>query len=285
LAKLKATTEQGPWHRGDLECDELALEPKRFVPNSEGLLRLWVHPGPDGRPPRGTYVLGLDLALGLAGDSSSNSAIVGIDAISGSQVCEFITAAMDGTKMAEYATILARWFWNAQINFERNGGGGSAFAKRIWRDRIYDNLYYLKEDNGKRKKVPGVHYSAPAPKYTFLTALSGAMSTGDFLPRSGIFLKECSEFYFKDSIVVHRGEQDTQNDASKRDAHGDVVIGAAMAWMAAAEIQDVWRQKDERGGAEETTLSLEEAPLGSYARRMLERRHGEEKQGSWLAFR
>lgn len=291
LARLRDSVIQPPHKVGELTFDELNYRPKDFVSSPAGRLKLWCPIGPDGRPPRSKYVAGSDLAMGTGGDHSSNSTIVVIDAVSGCQVAEFVTNTMNGTQMAEYVTALAQWFWNALVNFESVGPGGQDFYNRIFGDKLYAYLYWGRNlETKKRNPRPGFYFNKATVKHTFLTDLSAAMSKGDFIPRSEVLLKECPQFEIRNvgagSKVVHVGEQSSMDEAGKGEAHGDVVIGAAMAWMASRSIQDLWAGKDLRPGENPAReLPPDEIPRDSYAGRRKAHQAAIAAEGSWLNFR
>lgn len=282
LDRLRGTVIQPPHAKGELTFDEHSLEPKSFVGSESGRLSLWTPVGADGKPPLSKYALGSDLSVGTGGDSSSNSTIVGIDYISGSQVLEFVTNRLSGGEMAEYMTALAKWFHGAIINWENMGPGGSAFHERIIGGGLWGHLYYERDnETHKLSKRPGYYHNSPDKKYQFLSLLSNAMDLGDFIPRSEVLIKECTQFEMKAGKVVHIGEQDTMDEAGKGAAHGDVVIGAAMAWLAARDLMTPWSdpKRDPKRDVEPAEL-----PRGSYAYRRHEADQLKRNENSWLNF-
>jgi hypothetical protein len=290
LYRLRNTVMLPPTKRGELRFCPMTLKPERFIEGSGGRLRLWCAIGADGRPPAGKYCLGLDLALGSAGDSSSNSAIVGIDAISGSQVLEFVTNQLDGGKMAEYTTALATWFWDAEVNFEWNGPGGVQFYNRIVGDKLYPHLYYSRDLlTNKRAPKPGMYHNKADVKYGFLKDLADAMSLGDFLPRSEILVRECEQFEVvaegNSSKVVHVGERSSMDEGGKGEAHGDVVIAAAMMWMSASGLLKRWQDAHPDKPKMEREVPPEEIHENSFAGRRLAREGRARREESWLDFR
>lgn len=282
VQRLRQTTVCPPVATGELIYDSLTYEPEHFLKVPEGRLRLWLPIGPDARPPVSRYALGLDLAMGGQTEWSSNSAVVGMDLISGHQVCEFITNALDGREMAELTTALAKWFWGAVVNFDATGPAGSAFYRRICQDGLWGNLYYGIDPRGKRRANPGSASYTAAYKLNFLTALAAAMELGNFVPRSEMLLKECLQFEIRHEKAEHVGERNTTNEGAKGAAHGDVAVAGALCWMAAQQVfQDWGPERAHQRSLETVELPPEEIPRECYAARRLAAQLAEGRRRDW----
>lgn len=282
VTRLRQTTVCNPSATGELVFDALTCEPEHFLKIQEGRLRLWIPMGPDGRPPVSRYCLGLDLAMGGQTEWSSNSAVVGMDLVSGHQVCEFITNALDGYQMAELATALAKWFWGAVVNWDATGPAGSQFYRRICQDGLWGNLYYEMDLKGKRRSTPGAASYTGVYKLNFLTAFAAAMEMGNFVPRSEILLKECLQFEIRREKAEHIGERNTNNEGAKGAAHGDVAVAGALCWMAAQQVFAQWGpDRAKNRTLEMTDLAPEQVPQECYAARRLARQSAERRPKSW----
>ena len=253
-----------PYGRGILYYDEETLDPD-FNETEDGPLRLWCHRNANNEPlASGQYVVGCDIAAGLAGSYSSNSVAVVMDRVTNEQVAEYATNSLRPEVFADYVISLCRWYRSAYLIWEMNGAPGGAFTRQVL-DRAYPNIYYRNVENRaykKKTKNPG-WYSNEKNKLAVLSNLSNAIQSGEMTIRSDKLLDECRQYVYKDGKVVHSRSVKTQDDSSKGQAHGDRVRAAAICWHAVRERPPLPVDRE---------FGEEEAPHGSIAWRLKERK-------------
>tara|TARA_B100000519_G_scaffold199699_1_gene211443 strand:+ start:1669 stop:3501 length:1833 start_codon:yes stop_codon:yes gene_type:complete len=225
-----------PFSTGFLYYDEETLEPE-FNETEKGPFALWGHRDSTNRPVKtGNYVVGCDIASGLGGSYSSNSVMVVIDTVTGSQVAEFATNTLRPEAFADLVIAACKWFNNAYLIFELNGSPGGSFKMQLL-ERCYGNIYYRTVENKSYKKKtqnPG-WFSTDKNKLAVLSQMSAAVESGEFVIRSESLLDECREYVYQNGKVVHSKSVNTKDDSAKGQAHGDRVIAAALAWHAAKD--------------------------------------------------
>ena len=238
-------------------CDAETLEPLTER-SAEGQLRVWGFVDSEGLPVKNrSYVVGCDICAGTAGSYTSNSVAFVLDQLTKEQVGEFVCNDLPPDDFADITISICRLFNNAKLNWEINGPGAS-FSKQIFK-RGYTNLYYRDVEQinyRKKQKKPG-WMSNPQNKIAALLELSNAIKSGELKVRSNKFLDEMKQFVYKDSQIVHTKSKNAEDDAEKGQTHGDRVIAAAVAWMAAKDSPTPTKEPKPR-----------EAPYGSMAYRM-----------------
>jgi hypothetical protein len=240
------------------------------VEGREGELKLWRRPDGEGKMPRSIYVVGADVAAGTAGDYSSNSVAFVIDRMTGEQVCEWVSNSTNQTKFAYVLAALGRWFHDALIIPEAN------FAAPLMKVLVetigYENVFIREvEIVGIHKKTnkPGFWMLNDDVKLALFEAMQAAMATGAFTPRSSAFLEECPEYEWDNGKIIHVGSKNSQDEGSKGKAHGDRVIGGALAWHACDNEPII--------GEEAEAAAL---PLGCMAARLKEYDERQERENS-----
>jgi len=228
--KLMAMMVLEPFVVGDMDAD--SFEDPKWHPSSRGRLKLWFHPGDDGKPPPSKYVIGHDIATGKGGSQSSQSCASVWDAVTGEKVAEFLDNKITPTTFARYAAQLGKWFYNAKLIWG-SLGPGSDFGKTLVEDCQYGNVYFRLEEgkvNKKRTKKYGYPESGEYRETLFSTYFD-ALDTHRIINRSRQAVEELAQYIFgPDGSVQHceaiQREQDPEN-AGK--LHGDIVIADAMA--------------------------------------------------------
>lgn len=212
-----------PWHEG-------TMHDGKFVEVPGGKLELWFDLLPSGLPPAGRYGLGVDVATGSQGESSTPSCISVVNLDTGEKVAAYKDRTLDEQELANMAHALAVWFHGAAVNWEQAGPGAS-FKKQLVDVRRWNRLYR----NPERKKIFGklsdqVGYALTKESKRFmLTAYRAALSSGRFLNRSKSALRETLEFIYDGEDIVH-SSQLTKNDPLQVGVnHGDEVIADALA--------------------------------------------------------
>ena len=197
----------------------------RFDLLDQGPLSLWMTLDETGKPPRGRYFLGCDIARGDA-EYGSNSVICGINQMTREQVLEYVTAIMEPKELAALAVALARWLGNAVIGWEENGPG-APFGRSVLMEHQYTNVYEeLRYDRKSRKRAskPG-WWSSPASKENLFSEISSSVQREEVIVRSSEMLRESHQYVRKDGKIVHA-------TAGSDPTHGDRVIGFGVCLLA-----------------------------------------------------
>lgn len=232
-----------PYHRGRLTFDPETLEPT-FHEDSEGPLLLWVNLTHDGEPPLGRYAQGSDVSMGTAGAFSSLSTTEGFNSNTGEQAYEFTSREMKPEAFGRYNIALAKWFHNAIMNWEANGPG-QGVTTEVQRFH-YGNAFQreTKEEHGPKVTAKlGTHMQNNKIDVmggwgTGAEGFADAVESRKCIIRSAELLKECGEYVFKAAAggrvtIAHISDTKNKGSAGGKD-HGDRVVGAALAWLAAA---------------------------------------------------
>jgi hypothetical protein len=167
LENLQNTMCLPPRHVGDILFDLNPIEMnERWSQRPGGEIQIWcgLVPGTWRPPNERSYVIGADIASGLAGPSSSNSVLDVTDCLTCEQVAQFASPRIQPDKLAWTALALAKFFCNgttpARIIPEVNGTWGGTFVKTL-RELGFSNFYLRESDEmdvtRKRKKKIGFY--------------------------------------------------------------------------------------------------------------------------------
>lgn len=199
-------------------------------------LKLWCELGYDGFPSWATnYSIGADIGYGVG---ASNSTLSVLDCTSGRKVAELVDNKTSPDGWARIAVALCRFFGGqmgaAFLAWEANGPGG-IFGKAVL-DLAYNHIYYHRDelqDDAKESRRHGWH-SSKQSKAIILGEYSRALNRGEMINPSREALDECLEY-----IIYENGdigvESLVEKSAAEREAHGDRVIGDALAWRGREE--------------------------------------------------
>jgi len=242
-----------PLLTGRLQFDEDEPENIDLMSFEEGegfRLDLWVPlQGDYNLPPPSKYVIGIDIATGTGGDTTSNSVIEVFDVATRTQVAEFADNTVPPEKLAELAIAICYWFGQGDCEtymiWEKNGPG-IRFTNEIMR-MAYPYVYYSKGGDEQRhyaKKTdkPGYHTSDVS---LTLTPLISSMCASDATFYSKALCEECAHYLYNDQGKVENPRGRTSRDGGSRGlAHGDRAIAAALAIRAMNEKCKVRKGKD-----------------------------------------
>jgi hypothetical protein len=257
-----------PMVEGELEYDLEDGTPFDFAACAGGSTRLWFRLSGRGKPPEDRkYVIGCDISEGTG---ASNSCLSVYDAKTGEKVCESWTCREDPISFARRVVAFCKWFNNAFLIWEANGGPGQNFGKMIL-ELTYTNIYYRqkseKSSSLKMSDVPG-WFSTEDGKIVLLGFYRSAIKEGKVLNRSEASVRECSQYVWQVGTgrVEHvAAAQSKQNPTGARESHGDAVIADALALRAMMEFGT---KKARRSGE----IDDGKAEQGSYAWRQSRRR-------------
>ncbi len=240
--------------KGHLEAEWKDAEP------GHDWLHLWCELEPDRhgnwRPNQlRTYVIGMDIGLGMG---SSNSTMSVIEIESGEKVAEAASPHFSPDEWARMAATLGYWFGGVRkcafLIWEANGPGGLVW--KVLRTIRYPWVYRrINEDKLTRdiSETPG-WFSNPQSKRDMLLKLAAAMKRDEFRNPSKRALEEAGSYVWYDNGSAGVGEREDDSTGAKA-AHGDIVIADMLALYGSEQ----WHRckPPER-----------EAPAGSPAERM-----------------
>lgn len=198
-----------------------------------GLFKIWCPlGGADQRPPRRSYGLGGDVGLGTGGEWSSNSTLFVGDLATGEQVAEFASSAIRVPDFARLAVAVCRWFHDAFLNWDSNGGPGTLFGQEVLDRWNYWNVHYSATlETGPNRtpgKKAGTHNHTDEQKSIYLTDCIEDAMADKLIIRSEATLREFQEFGYRAGKLVHLRAERTQSEAAKGKSHGDRATGCAM---------------------------------------------------------
>lgn len=265
IRKHKVDYCREPTHRGMLIYDPETLEPE-FVPNANGPLLLWCELDYERRPnPDRDYGLGCDVAAGTAGDFSSNSSGVVIDATTRETVALYMSNSVRPGSFADMMMALGYFFTGAgrvpaKLNWEANGIG-QIFSDQV-KIRQYPNVWYreVQQINSTKKTQKPGWWSNAETKNIALGRMAQDMGRdpAKFIIRSDTIIEETGQYIFVNGKVEHSKSLTTQDESAKGQSHGDTVIAAALGYMTIPDIRVVQRYRE----------STAEPPMGSMAWRL-----------------
>jgi hypothetical protein len=222
---------------GELEFDYETKRPIRFVPFADGRIQLWLNLTPEGDfPPLTQTILGGDVS---AGTGASNSALSGIDELTGEKILEFATADMLAEDFADYSTAIARWLNNAFLIWDASGPHGRIFGSRVMENN-YNNIFWKRQLNKITRKptdIPGF-FMNPGDKADAFGKYRRALKEGAFVQRSYEANKECL-YYVQvagSQTVEHTSAQTSQDPTGARASHGDRCVADVVANFALNDI-------------------------------------------------
>ena len=224
-----AKTVMVPRLRGEIDfaVDDLEGE---FATHDDGRLLLWMPLDSYGAAPPHPYVLGADIAAGLAGSHSSNSTLAGIDLVTMEQVLEFASNSIEPKQFADMCIAIANWLGGAYLAWE-HAGPGVAFTRRVV-DRGYGHVYHREQVSHRgRKKGKAIGW-VPQPEEVreeLFSHLNQQVKSGQVKIRSQALLQECGQYVRLLGKCTHIGAAKTEDDSSKGKAHGDRVIAIGVA--------------------------------------------------------
>jgi len=226
---------------GDLEFDRETLQPKRFVENPRGSLKLWITLGADGRPAADRrFVLGSDIS---AGTGASNSVTVAADRNTGEKIAVWKGPDIRPHPFAELSIALAYFFNKGYMVWDASGPTGSTFTKKVISSN-YGYVYHRRIEKKVTQRVtdePGYYLNAQA-REALLEDYRAALSDHKYINRSEQGIAECLQFVRRPGGIEHSASANSQDPSGARTAHGDEVIADALACLGIQEIR-----VDERG--------------------------------------
>jgi len=252
---------------GDLEFDPVTLDPKRFVENERGKLKLWITLDGSGNPAYDRkFCIGSDVS---AGTGSSNSCSSVVDRNTGEKVAVWKDSHTLPHLFADQTMALAKWFNKAYLAWDRSGPTGEVFAQQV-SQQGYGNVYYRRNEKKVGRPMtdePGVFLN-PQAKSVILHDYRDAIDTHRFINRSETGMDECLQFIKKDNgSVEHSSSINAEDPDGAGAAHGDEVISDALANLGMKERQETKKPVENN-----------EPPYGSLAWRIKLKQDAEAKK-------
>lgn len=245
IKELISTDCRPPLWVGDLEYDRDSAHPYRLVENKEGLVKLWITPDGNGKPPKAKYGFGADVSLGTG---ATPSCLTGGDGATGQKVFEYVNAFIGAEDFAVLMVAVGRLFYDgdnqgAMLCWEADGPGLKTGMKIL--ELGYRQIYYRVDEfkdnmRYRQKRVvadrPGWTPNAKG-KLVLLESYKRALRERQFVNRSEEALDQCLMFEFDSRGGIAHGEESSKgNPSGARVNHGDLVIADALAWKMMREV-------------------------------------------------
>jgi len=253
IERIQAEDVRDPVVCGELEFDFETKQPIRFVDFPDGRIKLWINLTPEGNfPPIINTILGGDVA---AGTGASNSALSGVNEMTGEKLLEFAAHDMLAEDFADYATAIARWLNNAFLIWDASGPHGRIFGSRVVENH-YNNIYWKTAINKITRKpsdIPGF-FMNPGDKADAFGKYRRALKDRTFVQRSYEANKECL-FYVQvagTQTVEHSSAMTSQDPTGARASHGDRAVADVVANFALQEFSKKYLVSQEPEFAENT---------------------------------
>lgn len=231
-----------------------------------GFLELWCDL-PDGKPPLSSYSIGIDVSGGTGGTFSSQSVMSVWDNISGEQVGEWRSSTLGPDELGVRAVVLAKFFHNALLIPEINGGAGTRFKNKVLACE-YWNIYRRtrsEEEVFETATSKVGWYSTKGPE-VLLHGLFAAFTSGEAKPRSIVLLEQCEEYEWANGKIIHKASQSSDSQADKGRAHGDAAVAAGLGWLGCETSMQLASEKRPKKADDEP-----EYPEGSVGWRLQQR--------------
>jgi hypothetical protein len=219
--------------------------------NEDGRLRLWCELDMMHKPPIGEYVVACDVAAGVGGSQSSNSAITVLNRRTGRKVASFASPAVLPYNLAEIAIALCRWFVNhkgdpAFLIWEANGYG-KEFGLRVEQSDFHH--YFRRQTKDAPLHSADTKYAGywTTKRSYLLGPYREALLEGYFDDPDAESIEELRQYQMgADGEPYHVGENEKNDPAGAKGAHGDRVVSCALAHWASIRFGD--QMKNRRAG-------------------------------------
>lgn len=222
-----------PLWEGDLHYDRDTGRPIQLIESAGGRLKLWFIPNIHGKPPKGVYGIGADIATG----SGATPTVFSIgNCETGEKIGEYANAHIDPLSAAPLMTALGWLFCTDQGEPARLiweiPGPGQAFGKRIL-ELGYRNIYYRTQEFAINtqavSEIPG-WVNTTTHRLVLMEEYRAALAMRQFINRSYKALDETLSFVYVGGSVEHDGLKSEDNPADQRENHADRVIADAVLW-------------------------------------------------------
>lgn len=236
METLRSSMCRKPLYKGEVmpseESFDAGLEHLRPVwLAGAGFLELWCDL-PEGKPPISSYSIGVDISAGSGGDHCSQSVMSVWDNVSGEQVGEWRSSTVSPDDLAIKAVVLAKFFHEALLIPEINGGGGQRFKNKVIACE-YFNMYRRSRSELEVFESPTskLGWNSTKGPEVLLRGLFAAFTTGDAKPRSSVLLEQCEEYEWNNGKVIHKASANSDSHSGKGAAHGDCAVAAGLGWL------------------------------------------------------
>jgi len=178
------------------------------------------------------YAIGCDIATGLGGSYSSNSALHVVDLLTREQVLEWASNTTEPADFADFAIAVANWFHGAYLAWEHNGPG-AAFTRRVL-DKGYKHIFHrtvMWKRNRKKNKEIG-WWTDDRTKEAMFSDMRMSVLQNELILRSKTLKEECMQYVRMNKKIEHVLAASTQDGSSQGAQHGDRVIAMGVALQA-----------------------------------------------------
>jgi len=224
-----------PMMTGRLLYNCETLEPEGFLLDPKGHLSLWFNvPGQGNILQDRAFSAGRRFGLGSDvsfGTGASNSSTTVVDLENGRKLALLKDPHTAPDDFADETIALAKWFNGGFMIWDASGPSGRTFTRRVI-EKKYHRIYYRTDEERLRARIsdqPG-YYLNPEDRAILLRDYRKALSDRTFINPSESGLREALQFIVKPGGgVEHSNAANSQDPTGAREAHGDEVIGDALA--------------------------------------------------------
>jgi len=255
--------------RGELHVNPESLT-GTWSENADGRFKIWCELDSRGAPPMGDYIVSADICAGVGGSMTSNSSITVYDRKKGQKVGSFVSPSVLPYDLAEVAIALCRMFVNyradpAFLIWEANGYG-KEFGLRVERSG-FAHFYRRKT---KDSPLHSRHTDKPGywtyKRSILLGPYRESLLQGYFDNPDYDAIEELRQYQMgQDGEPYHVGENDKEDPAGAKAAHGDRVIPDALAWEAPINFGDQYEAGHYRRRPTVMNVRDDDVPRTSFA--------------------
>jgi hypothetical protein len=242
----------------------------------KGKFDLWIFL-PDGFPaaPYGRYCVACDIS---AGTGCSNSVLSIGNADTGEKIGEMADPHIKPQDFARLALVVCRYFHNAFLIWEGNGGSGRNFGDEILKNPFRNFYRRVREQSSafetKVTDQPGF-FTTKENKFSLLGDYRDALARGRFKNFSLQAIKECRQYVYSSDGNIEFAKMSMDDPSGAEHHHGDRVMADALLCRAMSLMTDgTFRVLEEE-------KNPSEAPLGSYMYRKMQSTRTEKEKSGW----
>jgi hypothetical protein len=188
--------------------DNVGVRQPTYVPNPNGLLRLWRKP-----QSRREYVIGVDIAEGIeldgapAHDKHDNSSFDVLDRNTGEQVCKLL-GKVTPDELGRILALVGKWYNHSFIGPESNAGYGLHVIDTLRNANYPEHLIYKQQVMDETTKRPTTKVgwrTTKANRKTLMSNLDMALRQGDVIVNSDETKREIRSFVVKSDGRIEHG--------------------------------------------------------------------------------
>lgn len=231
-----------PFRRVDMEIvvEEGAPRVRQIVDRSNGKWMFWFMPDASGMPPKDTYFVTADVAMGskemITGSGASNSVIAVFSLSLGMKVAQYVHHGVPPHKLAVDVIAAQKYFRGEDgepaLACPESNGPGQLLIDTMMGDYGWHRIWWNRRSKTATK--PGfckTHGENGTAKWLFGTHLR-MLADGRYVEPDIVTAEEMVHYVCdKNGAAVHGATQVADDPSGARDNHGDRVIASALGCL------------------------------------------------------